>query len=106
MVDFHDRRTGIVSRIGTAIGNLIGSTMDMRNIITPINPNAPHPLDNPNSPLARSVKKDPYEPNDVHKMYGMTRNDVKNMHKKYDFSTGFPIAKKDLRRSRKNSPWG
>lgn len=105
MFDFNDRRgagdrvTGFFRKLGAAYDEAM-----MRNIITPTNPNAPHPLDNPDSALSRSVRRDPYEPNDVQKMYGMDRKAVKKMHKKYDFSTGLPIAKKDLRGRGKN-PW-
>lgn len=105
MVQFNDRRgaadrvRGFIRDIGAAYHEHL-----LRQIITPFNPNAPHPLDNPDNPLSKSLRQDPYEPSDVQKMYGMNRNDVKKMHKKYDMSTGIPITKKDMKRAKK-SPW-
>lgn len=104
MFDFNDRRgaknrvTGIFRKMGDAYHDRL-----MRILITPINPNAPHPMDYPDNLLSRSATQDPYEPNDVQKMYGMDRSAVKKMHKDYDFSTGLPIPKKALKRKR---PYG
>jgi hypothetical protein len=96
MFDFNDRR-GAADRVSGFLQKVGFGVVDMKHVVTPFNPNEPHPLDNPESTLSKSVKRDPYEPTAAQKMQGMTSRDVKKMRKTYDFSTGLPIAKKSLR---------
>lgn len=96
MFEFNDRRgamdrvTGFLQKVG-----FVG--VDMKHVITPINPNSPHPLDNPDNPITKAMNRNPYEPTAAQKMQGMTASDVKKMRKKYDFSTGMPIPKSSRR---------